>query len=172
MSELVDNIHIMPKTDDNVNHSPRAPGTSDEVLDLVHRVMHQLRSQQGQALREGGHEVTHLETKVLGYFNRHPGATQSELAQHSGRDKAQLARLLKGLRERGLLDAAADADDRRSVSLRLTPAGQALLRSLHQHTRRLNSRALAGFSAAEQQQLQALLQRMQANLEPPETDAG
>jgi hypothetical protein len=36
-----------------------------------------------------------MEGKVLGFFARHPGATQRDLAQHSGRDKAQLARLIK-----------------------------------------------------------------------------
>jgi DNA-binding MarR family transcriptional regulator len=102
---------------------------------------------------------------VLGYFGRHPGATQSELSQHSGRDKAQLARLIKGLRERGLLDAQADAADRRSVTLSLTADGQAVLRTLQQQARKLNARAVAGFSAAEQRQLLALLQRVTDNLD-------
>jgi DNA-binding MarR family transcriptional regulator len=50
-----------------------------------------------------------MEGKVLGYFCRHPGNTQSDLAQHSGRDKAQLTRLIARLKEAGLLEARADA---------------------------------------------------------------
>ena len=166
---------------DKVNHTgkpikpdkaekPSQPGDPD-ILDLVHAVMHLYRSRQYQTLRDGPHGVTHMDSKVLGFFARHPGATQSELAVHSGRDKAQLARLVAGLRERGLLEAAADAADRRSVHLSLTAEGQAVQRSLHQQARRQTTQAMAGFSAAERAQLQALLGRVKGNLEvgsPPD----
>ena len=153
----------MRKSDDNVNQSGQAP----EILELVHSVMHQYRSLQYQVLRDGPHDVTHMESKVLGYFGRHAGATQSTLAQHSGRDKAQLARLIKALRERGLLDGAEDAADRRTVSLSLTTAGRAVLATLQQQSKRLEASAVAGLSAAERQQLAQLLQRVQANLAAP-----
>ncbi len=134
------------------------------MLDLVHTLMHSARSQQGQALRGGPLEMTHMESKVLGFFSRHPGATQSDLAAHSGRDKAQLARLIKGLRERDLLAAEEDAADRRNLRLRLTPAGLAAQRTLRSCSRQLEEQAVAGLSAAEQQQLLDLLRRVQANL--------
>lgn len=153
----------MGKQDDNVNHQGKAR-VEDDVLELIHTVMHQYRGQQYQVLRDGPHDITHMESKVLGYFGRHPGSTQSDLAQHSGRDKAQLARLIKGLRERGLLDAQADAADRRSIVLSLTADGQAVLRTLQQQARKLTARAVTGLSAAEQRQLQALLQRVTDNL--------
>lgn len=158
---------IMRNKDDFVNQpgKPSGKSTGDDVLDLVHRVMHQVRSRQYQVLRDGPHDITHMESKVLGFVGRHPGATQSELAQHSGRDKAQLARLIKGLRDRGLLAGAAGEDDRRSVALTLTADGQAVLRSLHQQMRRVASQAVQGFDAAEQQQLLALLHKLQKNLE-------
>ena len=139
----------MRKQNDNVNQSRSDTLQDDDVLELVHSVMHKYRSQQYQVLRDGPHDITHMESKVLSYFGHHPGATQSELAEHSGRDKAQLARLIKGLRERGLLDAQADEADRRSVALSLTADGQAVLRSLQQQGRRLNKQASAGLSAAE-----------------------
>ena len=150
---------------DNVNHSG---GTEPEhVLELIHTVMHQVRSQQYQVLRDGPHTITHMETKVLGFFGRHPGATQTDLAQHSGRDKAQLARLIKGLREQGLLDAQADTVDRRSVRLALTAQGRAVLDALEQASAHLAVQAVAGLSAEEQGQLLALLQRVRQNLAAP-----
>jgi DNA-binding MarR family transcriptional regulator len=139
-------------------------GKPPGVLDLVHTVMHQYRSLQYQVLRDGPHEITHMESKVLDYFGRHPGATQSDLAQFSGRDKAQLARLIKSLRERGLVQGTEDATDRRSVSLALTAAGRTVLATLQQQTRQVEAAAVAGFSAADRQQLAALLQRVQVNL--------
>lgn len=157
----------MGKAIDNVNQPATKPSaqSGDEVLELVHTVMHQLRSQQYQAMRDGPLALTHMESKVLGYFGRLPGATQSDLVQHSGRDKAQLARLIKGLRERGLLAAEADEADRRNLRLRLTDAGQGLLRTLQQRTRKVNAQAVQGLSRAEHEQLRGLLQRLKDNLE-------
>ncbi len=153
---------IMGKKMDNVNHSGRR--VEDDVLELIHTVMHQYRSQQYQVLRDGPHDITHMESKVLGFIGHHPGATQSDLARHSGRDKAQLARLIKGLRERELLDAVADESDRRNIQLSLTAEGQSVLRTLRQQARRLSVQAVAGLNASEQAQLTALLKRVNANL--------
>ncbi len=135
-----------------------------DPLDIMHSVMHQYRSQQYRFLRDGPHDITHMDGKVLGYFGRHPGATQSELAQHTGRDKAQLARLIKGLRDQGLLQGDVDADDRRSVRLSLTADGLALQKELRQQAKRLSQKAVEGLSAAQQQQLLTLLERVRGNL--------
>ncbi|MEO8806128.1 MAG: MarR family transcriptional regulator [Burkholderiaceae bacterium] len=126
--------------------------------------MHSYRSQQYRFLRDGPHDITHMDGKVLGFFGRHRGATQKDLALHSGRDKAQLARLIKGLRDRGLLAAEADETDRRNVRLSLTADGRAVQRALQQQARKLSAEAVAGLSAAEQQQLLALLRRVASNV--------
>ena len=164
----------MRKQVDNVNHVGNGPAPSpkaamaEAVLDLVHTVMHQFRSTQYQVLRDNAHDVTHMESKVMGFFAHHPGATLSDLVSHSGRDKAQLAKLVKGLRERALLDAETDADDRRSVRLRLSATGHAVQKALHAEARVLNERAVDGLNAQEQAQLVALLARVKANLDEPD----
>ena len=155
---------IMRKSIDIVNQSPHA--SDDDVLELVHSVMHSYRSQQYRFLRDGPHDITHMDGKVLGFFGRHPGATQKDLALHSGRDKAQLARLIKGLRDRGLLAAEADEADRRNVRLSLTADGRAVQRALQQQARKLSAVAVAGLSATEHQQLIVLLRRVASNVEP------
>jgi len=153
----------MGSIEDNVNQSGGAR-PQDDVLELVHRLMHEYRSLQYRQLRDGPHEITHMEGKVLWFFSRHPGATQKDLAQHSGRDKAQMARLIAGLRERGLLTAEVDEADRRNVKLSLSAAGQSVHRGLQQQGKRLSAKAVSGLSAAERQQLAALLQRVRDNL--------
>ena len=150
---------IMRKTGDSVNHSS---GPDEDVLELVHGVMHEYRTLQYRSLRDGPHDITHMEGKVLAFFGHHPGATQSDLAQHSGRDKAQLARLIKGLRERGLLGAEVDENDRRNVRLSLSAEGQALQRGLRQQAKRLATRALGGLDASEREQLLSLLHRLRS----------
>jgi DNA-binding MarR family transcriptional regulator len=149
----------MRKSVDKVNHRPE-----DEVLDLVHTVMHQVRSQQYRVLRGAGHELTHMESKVLSYLARHPEATQRDMARATGRDKAQLARLIKGLRERGLLDSQEDPEDRRNQRLSLTTDGKSVLQGLHQQSTRLASKAVATLKPSEVKQLVALLRQVRTNL--------
>ncbi len=156
----------MRETNDNVNHSGEAREAQEEgVLDLIHTVMHQYRSQQYQVLRDGPHDITHMESKVLGVFGHRPGATQSDLARHSGRDKAQLARLIKGLRDKGLLDAEPDETDRRNVRLRLTVVGRAVQGALQQQATLLNAKAVQGLDGAQRRQLMDLLQQVRRSLD-------
>jgi DNA-binding MarR family transcriptional regulator len=148
---------------DEVNQNPGPP--AGEVMENVHAIMHLFRSRRQRSLRGEAHELAHMEVKVLAYFARHPGATQSDLAAYSGRDKAQLARLVRALRERGLLAAEADELDRRSTRLRLSEQGLAMHARLHRHDGELAEAALAGLSEADQAQLLDLLGRVRANLE-------
>jgi DNA-binding MarR family transcriptional regulator len=154
---------IMRKSVDHVNKS--RGGGADDVLEQVHRLMHLVRSQQYRVLKEASEGVTHMESKALGFFARHPGATLSELVAHSGRDKGQLARLVSGLRERGLLEGRVDEGDRRNLRLHLTEAGHAADQALRRRGRRLAAVAVKGLDEAEKRQLSALLERVRANLE-------
>ncbi|RSZ56409.1 MarR family transcriptional regulator [Massilia atriviolacea] len=154
---------IIHQSNDNVNHSGES--RPDAVLELIHTIMHQYRSQQFQALRDGQHELTHMESKVLAFFGHHPGATQSELARRSGRDKAQLARLITALRERGLLHGEADAADRRNTRLSLTEAGKAIQQAAQGEAAKLNAQAVRGMNEEQQQVLLGLLLQVKGNLD-------
>jgi DNA-binding MarR family transcriptional regulator len=146
-----------------------APGAAagDDVLEAMHQLMHLARARQHAALpgADGAPVLTPMEGRVLGFFARHPGATQRDLAEHSGRDKGQLARLVNGLREQGLLQAEVDPADRRITRLQLSPAAQAQHKALQAQRRRLAKAAVAGFSAEEKQALVGLLSRVRSNLE-------
>jgi DNA-binding MarR family transcriptional regulator len=159
---------IMRRSVDLVNQTGKdTPGEAapDDVMEQIHSVMHLFRARQHRALRGAPHELTHMDARVLGFFARHPGATQSDLAAHSGRDKGQLARLIGGLKERGLLQAQADAGDRRNLRLSLTVQGRAVQQGLQRRRLRLAGLAVAGLSEAERAQLVALLRRIRANLD-------
>jgi len=153
----------MRKKIDLVNQSAKQAG--DDVLEAIHRVMHLARALQHRGQRDSDHELTPMDGRVLGYFARHPGATPSDLAQHTGRDKGQLARLIGGLRERGLLDARPDEHDRRITRLHLTPAAQGHHQALLLQRQRLAEVAAASLDADERRQLLALLEKVRSNLE-------
>jgi DNA-binding MarR family transcriptional regulator len=151
---------IMRKSIDNVKQM-----ASTEVLEAVHAVMHQLRARHHRDLRDAELGVTPMEARVLGFFARQPGATLTELAEHAGRDKGQLARLVQGLRDRGLLEAETDAHDRRLTRLSPSPPARSLLDALQRQRRRQAEAAVAGFSSEDCDTLLALLARVRSNLE-------
>jgi len=152
----------MRKSIDHVNQVASDSALAGEVFEAIHSVMHLYRAAQ---YRGNTHALTHMEGKVLAYFARHPGGTQSSLAEHSGRDKGQLARLIGGLKERGLLEATPDGNDRRSILLTTAAEGRAELQRLQQQGRRKSSRALADLDLDERRQLLDLLTRVQRRLE-------
>ena len=154
----------MRKQVDVVNQSS-ADTTADEVIETIHTVMHLFRARQFRALKDGAHELAHMEAKALGFFARHPGATQSDLVQHSGRDKGQIARLIGGLRERGLLDATPDEHDRRVQRLAVSSAGKAVQKALQAQSRKLSKDAVADLGDEECAQLLALLKKLESRLE-------
>jgi DNA-binding MarR family transcriptional regulator len=153
----------MPKQVDQVNQNAGRP--VDDVLETMHAIMHLYRSAQQRGLRDGPNDLAHMEVKALGFFARHPGATQSELVAHSGRDKAQVARQIRALRERGLLEVQADEADRRSSRLSLSAEGRAVHAALHGKDGVLKEQALQGFTEQEQDALRNLLARVRANLQ-------
>jgi DNA-binding MarR family transcriptional regulator len=157
---------MMRKSVDKVNRLSDPPvfDMGEDVLELMHGLMHQARSLQYRGLKDEPPALTHMEGKVLGFFARHPGSTQSDLVAHSGRDKAQVGRLIKGLREQGLLDGEPDTDDRRNLRLQLTPQGQAIAHTIRQRSRAVGAQAVAGLSDSELAQLRELLQRLKDNL--------
>ncbi|WP_394470989.1 MarR family winged helix-turn-helix transcriptional regulator [Roseateles sp. DC23W] len=157
----------MSETVDKVNSKSLAP--AGEIFDLLHALMHLHRGRQPR--ETAAHDeaaLTHMEARALGFIGRHAGATQTDLVLRSGRDKAQIARLIASLKARGLIEASADATDRRTQRLALTEAGQALHRRLRRHGEQVAQAAVRDFSQAELDQLLALLARLRANLEAAE----
>jgi DNA-binding MarR family transcriptional regulator len=158
----------MKNTVDKVNQNP-APSAQD-VFEAIHAIMHLYRARQMRAPAGLEPELTHMEGKVLGFFARHPGATLSDLVAHSGRDKAQLTRLIKGLRDKDFLVAQLDEVDRRLTRLRLSGTGEALHAQRHRIGAEAAALALEGVSEAERAKLLALLERVRANLDAAGAD--
>ncbi len=135
-----------------------------EVLDRLHALMHGLRRHLQEAVRQDSEGLGPMEARCLGYFMRNDGGTQRDLVQHAGRDKAQIARIVKSLLDRGLLVSSPDPNDGRSQRLSVTAAGQALQRRMQQHRARFEKTLTAGLTASERSSLLALLDRLQDNV--------
>ena len=138
-----------------------------DVLELMHSVMHQVRSRQLRGIGNGtgNGDLSPMEGKVLGFFSRHPGATQSDLVAHSGKDKGQIARLIAGLKDKCLLEAQPDVQDGRVIRLHLSTTAHAMHVEVQRQRQKLSNLALTGMSAEEKRQLKELLLRIQNNLQ-------
>lgn len=80
-----------------------------------------------------------------------------------------ITRLLDRLEDRGLVDRERVPEDRRSVRIGITPAGQALLDELDEAVRDCHERQLGHLSPEELQTLNDLLRRARAPHEAPDS---
>ena len=92
-----------------------------------------------------------------------PGLSQIDVCRAIGRDKSTISPLITALEKEGLILRESSAKDRRSVTLKLTPAGEkaldALLPLVEGHDQRLD--AIVGDAKPE---LIALLKKLTAGL--------
>jgi len=134
-----------------------------DVIDHLHAIMHLFKDRMRQALHVNGEGLGHMEARALRFFFQHPGSTQQDLAAHSGRDKAQITRIVQNLMERGLLVREADPKDRRRLQLQLTQKGLDLQAAMHERRNRLAADMLHDLDVGERRQLIYLLERMRTN---------
>lgn len=142
--------------------APALDDFAEHFADLVHAFKHHLRRAIPEA-KDGG-EITVLQAKTLQFVVRGPGRTQQDLVTHSGRDKAQVARLIKDLEEKGLIVRTPDPADRRVQRLTPTPAGQEAAARLACIKRVVTARMLDGLSDADLADLSRLIAAMRENL--------
>ena len=109
--------------------------------------------------------LTPAQFGVLTIVREHPGLGQSSLARALGFDKVTVLRVLRGLQARGLVTRAPAPDNKRNVSVALTPEGQAMLGQAQKPAERAYKRLLAPLDKAQQAQLVELLQLLTGELE-------
>ncbi|HSI46118.1 MAG TPA: MarR family transcriptional regulator [Methylophilus sp.] len=152
---------MMNNNVDNVNYNQ---DDKHQVFETIHRLMHHFRARQYRLIQESGIDLTHMQHKVLGFFARHPGATLSDMVLYTGKDKAQIARLITEVRGKGLLDAKADDSDKRISRLNLTPEGIKVFERLKSSERELSDLAVQGLSEQEYKTLLHLLDKIKGNI--------
>ena len=92
-------------------------------------------------------------------------ATQAELAQNLDLTPMAVATLVDRMEAAGWISRRPSETDRRANAIELQPRAEAALDKAIAVGDRVQQAALAGFSAAERQQLVAMLQRVRANLQ-------
>lgn len=140
-------------------------GQNIEILNYVNAIAHQATAGMQRRLREAGLGLVATEARTLRYIVRHPGCTQTDIVRESGRDKAQIARVVKVLLERGDIHRLADAAGVRRQRLDATRKGQGVHRKAEVLREHVVAELLGGISAQERATLSRLLGRvLQQNL--------
>jgi DNA-binding MarR family transcriptional regulator len=100
--------------------------------------------------------------------SEHPGKLPTlVLAQHLVSRAPDITRMLDKLASRNLIDRERPAENRRTVLVRITKEGLALLRELNNEVRACHRRQLGHLSAAQLRQLVELLHLARAPHEEP-----
>lgn len=110
-------------------------------------------------------QISLLYFRVLRLLGRAAPVTPLQVAQLLRRDKAQVTRLIADLAAKGWLIKQPHPQDKRSVQLALTTAGQRLLEQAESIEQQLSQQMMQGMDDVQQQQLAAGLQQLQHNLQ-------
>ena len=98
--------------------------------------------------------------RLLAALDEFGPASQAALGRRTSIDRSDVVAALNELAERGLIQRAADPDDRRRNVITITPAGTEQLRTLAPILDGVQDRLLAPLSPAERTQLIRLLTRL------------
>jgi DNA-binding MarR family transcriptional regulator/GNAT superfamily N-acetyltransferase len=112
------------------------------------------------------------QARVIYELAHRAGVTASELGADLGLDAGYLSRLLRGLREQGLVAKTRSAEDGRRSLLRLTPAGEAAFATLNARSREEIGAMLGALPARGRERLVRAMETIERALEaPPERRA-
>jgi len=109
-------------------------------------------------------DITAVQYKALRAIKQTPGIAKSYLADAVAQDRSTIGELVRRLESRGLVTRTTAAGDKRIKELRLSAAGEALLKAAEPRVRRAKNRILAPLSKAEKQLFtKMLLQLVEKN---------
>lgn len=144
--------------------SPSPPST--RVLRQFRVVFNAVKTHFRQVEREAG--VGGAQLWALSVIDRRPGIGVTDLARELDIHQSTASNLIKSLVERGLVATSREGTDRRSVSLRIQPAGAAVLGSAPLPFAGVLPDALSALDAATLSRLEQDLGKLIALLEADE----
>jgi len=153
------------------SNTPKAaePAPTTRVLRQFRIVFNAVKTHFRQVEREAG--VGGAQLWALSVIERRPAIGVTELARELDIHQSTASNLIKTLCERGMVVAAREGMDRRSVSLRIQPSGQEVLKSAPMPFAGVLPDALSSLDAATLTRLEADLGKLIALLETDETSA-
>jgi DNA-binding MarR family transcriptional regulator len=128
--------------------------TRDEVAERLRIAVNRLQRRLRQESLGG---LSPAQASALGSVGRHGSPTLGELATLEQVQPPSMTRIVASLTEAGMVTRVADANDRRSVRVRITPEGERALDRVRTRKNAFLLRRLSELSTEEQQQAAELV---------------
>ena len=131
--------------------------------DLASRLRLDISRMARRLRQEAGAELSPSQTAALATIERHGPLTPSELAERERVQRPTVTRVLARLEEAGLVDRAADPEDRRCSLVSISAEGRELLDVVRARKDAFLSRRIDALDAADREALEraaAILERM------------
>jgi DNA-binding MarR family transcriptional regulator len=138
-----------------------APRSLDDLL--LYR-LHHVQSVAGRIVVrwcEGDHGITRREWRLISLLADAGSLQPSQLADRAQLDRARTSKSITSLVDKALIVRTARPDDRRQVTLALSPAGQAIHSALYPKIVALNLDMLSALRVNEVVQLEDALTRLE-----------
>ncbi|MBS99822.1 MAG: MarR family transcriptional regulator [Oceanospirillaceae bacterium] len=142
------------------------------IGEALHRLLHAYKRAMRQAYRDLGIELAVAQIRTLKVIRQYQylmagPCTAQAIASQIGRDKAQIARMVKELLSAELIEKRSNPEDGRSQLLLLTPLGEAILEQIRAAERQASLRMAEGLAKEELATFVRLGDTMTANLGKP-----
>ena len=138
--------------------------TDEEVAGRLRIAVNRLQRRLRQESLGG---LSPAQASALGSVSRHGSPTLGELAATEQVQPPTMTRIVAGLAQAGMVTRVADANDRRSARVRITPAGERALERMRTRKNAFLLRRLGELGPDEQRHAAELVALLERLLEEP-----
>ena len=137
----------------------------DSYSYLLDRTARRVKGYAQQQFTAGDFDITVDQWLILKNLDNDRYLKQKELAEITGKDNPTLTRIIDLLCKKGLTERVIHKDDRRSFTVHLTAAGNAMLKELSPKVDQIRMKAWENLTEHDYEQLKTILNKIYQNLE-------
>ena len=135
-----------------------------DIRQVLWQLAFQFKVSSKRAVRDYDLPLNGMHIRLLQMISRHPDCTAQQIASVTGRDKAQITRVIKELEGMGLITRTPDPEDRRAQLLALNEKGRGLMARIQDAEDEVKKTLLKGINKKDQNTFIEIGNRMLDNL--------
>jgi|TARA_E500000305_G_scaffold52791_1_gene41963 DNA-binding MarR family transcriptional regulator len=135
-----------------------------DIRQVLWQLAFQFKVSTKRAVRDYDLPLNGMHVRLLQMIHRQPDCTAQQIAGVTGRDKAQITRVIKELESMALITRTPDPEDRRAQLLSLNKKGQGLMARIKDAEDEVKKTLLKGINKKDQNTFIEIGNRMLDNL--------
>lgn len=135
-----------------------------DIRQVLWQLAFQFKVSSKRAVRDYDLPLNGMHIRLLQMIRRHPDCTAQQIASVTGRDKAQITRVVKELEGMALITRTPDPEDRRAQLLSLNEKGRGLMARIKDAEDEVKKALLKGINKKDQNTFIEIGNRMLDNL--------